>query len=75
MPLDQILTSQKDLLALQHVLQREAAAAYSRLQSIVHSSAGAPATEAAMQESFAVPDYKGKAKAVAPHVWYITRKL
>lgn len=33
-PLDQILTTQRDVLALQHVIQRELAATHSRLQVV-----------------------------------------
>lgn len=33
-PLDQILTTQRDVLALQHVIQRELTAAHGRLQTV-----------------------------------------
>lgn len=40
-PLDQILTTQRDVLALQHVIQRELTAAHSNLQSVATGAAAA----------------------------------
>ncbi|WIA11822.1 hypothetical protein OEZ85_011912 [Tetradesmus obliquus] len=55
-PLDQILTSQKELLALQHIIQREAAAAHSRLQVLASGSA---AGTAAAAPAVLLPDVEG----------------
>lgn len=64
MPLDQILTSQKELLALQHIIQREAAAAHSRLQAIAlgqtgPTAAGIPPTSA-VPAPLVIPDLEGE---------------
>eukprot|EP00878_Enallax_costatus_P032101 GHUV01035202.1.p1 GENE.GHUV01035202.1~~GHUV01035202.1.p1 ORF type:complete len:299 (+),score=101.73 GHUV01035202.1:239-1135(+) len=57
-PLDQILTSQKELLALQHIIQREAATAHSRLQAIALGQTGAQAVAPA-PPPLVVPDLEG----------------
>jgi hypothetical protein len=60
-PLDQILTSQKELLALQHIIQREAAAAHSRLQALATGSATVTAAAPAL-----IPDIEGEHPLLAP---------
>jgi hypothetical protein len=54
-PLDQILTSQRELLALQHIIQREAASAQSRLAALAAASGGEGAAAAAVVTAAAVP--------------------
>jgi hypothetical protein len=64
-PLDQILTSQKELLALQHIIQREAAAAHSRLQALATGSA-AGAAAAAAAPAVLLPDVEGEGNCCCP---------
>ncbi|KAF8071060.1 hypothetical protein HT031_001142 [Scenedesmus sp. PABB004] len=69
-PLDQILTSQRELLALQHIIQREAAAAQSRLQAIAAQGAapaadGGPPGAPAPAPAPAAPEAGGGAAAGA----------
>lgn len=45
-PLDQILSSQRELLALQHIIQREHAATHARIQVM---ATGAPLDDAGMR--------------------------
>jgi len=44
-PLDQILTTQRDVLALQHVIQREVVTTHSRLQAVAGGTAAAAAQQ------------------------------
>lgn len=44
-PLDQILTTQRDVLALQHVIQRELTATHSKLQAVASGAAVAAAAQ------------------------------
>jgi hypothetical protein len=53
-PLDQILTTQRDVLALQHVIQRELAATHSRLQVV---AGGVPAAAAQQPPPLLPPDW------------------
>lgn len=53
-PLDQILTTQRDVLALQHVIQRELAATHSRLQVV---AGGVPAAAAQPPPPLLPPDW------------------
>jgi hypothetical protein len=58
-PLDQILTSQKELLALQHIIQREAAAAHNRLQAIALGASGGGSAGAGAAAQPVLTDMEG----------------